>query len=125
MNRLGTLLPFRTVGYIYLVRDDANRLKGGFSIDPPMRLLTHQTSNGGPLQMIAVIPGVTKADETRLHRQLRTWREAPHDQRRREWYRNTPYFWSVVRDFCKANGTVLRMIHPDQLALGLDDNDIA
>ncbi|MBB4042059.1 hypothetical protein GGR34_003744 [Microvirga flocculans] len=64
----------RRGGYVYFFQV-GNRIKIGFSKDPIHRLADLKTGFSALPSLIAAVPG-TKADETKLHAQLRAYRQA-------------------------------------------------
>ena len=109
-----TRLQMRIIGYGYVYTDGHNHLKLGFSTDPTVRWRHLQTGNANRLVLVAVMPGITQADERRLHGLLRHLRVAPRDQQRREWYWNRKDFWFIVKRFAKEQRTVLRIVEVEQ-----------
>lgn len=118
------LLQFRIVGNAYVLVDGRNRIKLGFSINPIGRRRQCQTGNGDQLRLVAVIPGITEADEKRLHRSI-SWRcrVAPKDHERTEWYWNGQEIWTILKKFAKEHRTWIVMMQPEQPDLFGDEFD--
>jgi hypothetical protein len=89
----------RVEGGIYLERDEQNRVKVGFSVNPIKRHPALQTGNADLLQMFRIYFMATEHDERFLHQELAAWRVK--SRKRGEWYRPDPYFWATLTSIAK------------------------
>lgn len=121
MNSRKKILQFRVIGQGYVLVDGQHRIKFGFSTDPNRRIRECQTGNGDRLRLAAIIPGLTEADEKRLHRSIPLrLRVSPKDQPRHEWYWNGQEIWTILRRFAKDHRTWIVLMEPGQEELFTD-----
>lgn len=80
------------MSYVYLIGDEAGRVKIGLAIDPQKRLRQLQTGSSSKLRILATLPG-DREDEQHLHKMFRA------ERRQGEWFEFTG---DPVRKFAQA-----------------------